>query len=161
MHALVWIGSFISFLFLYPSTFNLLEVAAVDRPKQHLWETGVTRITRHPQLAGQVLWCLVHTAWIGSSFMVVTSTMLMLHHIFGCWNGDRRLAIKYGPAFEAVKAKTSIIPFAAILDGRQQLPQDYIQKELVRIPYVIVAAVTIGAYFAHPFMQAGSAILKY
>ncbi|MBA0797866.1 hypothetical protein Gohar_008522, partial [Gossypium harknessii] len=49
VHQLVWLSNFISFFFLYPSTFNLLEVAAVDQPKVHLWETGIMRITRHPQ----------------------------------------------------------------------------------------------------------------
>lgn len=46
MHEFVWIVNFISFYFLYPSTFNILEVAAVDEPKLHLWETGIMRITR-------------------------------------------------------------------------------------------------------------------
>jgi hypothetical protein len=50
MHSAVWALSFISFFFLYPSTFNILEVAAVDKPKLHLWETGIMRITRHPQV---------------------------------------------------------------------------------------------------------------
>ena len=50
VHELVWAMSFISFFFLYPSTFNLLEVAAVDEPKVHMWETGIMRITRHPQV---------------------------------------------------------------------------------------------------------------
>jgi uncharacterized membrane protein len=50
-HELVWVVSFISFFFLYPSTFNLLEVAAVDKPQVHMWETGIMRITRHPQVS--------------------------------------------------------------------------------------------------------------
>uniref|UniRef100_A0A2P2JFL8 Sodium symporter-related family protein n=1 Tax=Rhizophora mucronata TaxID=61149 RepID=A0A2P2JFL8_RHIMU len=50
VHQLVWLSNFISFFFLYPSTFNLLEVAAVDKPKMHLWETGIMRVTRHPQV---------------------------------------------------------------------------------------------------------------
>lgn len=49
VHELVWGLSFISFFFLYPSTFNLLEIAAVDEPKVHLYETGIIRVTRHPQ----------------------------------------------------------------------------------------------------------------
>ncbi|KAK1322165.1 hypothetical protein QJS10_CPA03g02068 [Acorus calamus] len=53
IHQFVWISSFISFLFLYPSTFNLLEVAAVDKPELHMWETGIIRITRHPQMVGR------------------------------------------------------------------------------------------------------------
>lgn len=54
IHELIWVSNFISFFFLYPSTFNLLEVAAVDKPKMHLWETGIMRITRHPQVYAQL-----------------------------------------------------------------------------------------------------------
>lgn len=160
VHELVWILNFISFWFLYPSTFNILEVAAVDKPKLHLWETGIMRITRHPQMVGQGIWCAAHTLWIGSSFMLVTSACLMTHHLFGCWHGDRRLKAKYGDAFEAVKARTSTLPFAAILGGRQQLPADY-WKEFARMPYFAVTALTIGAYLAHPLMQAASFSLKW
>lgn len=45
----------------------------MDKPKLHMWETGVMRITRHPQSFGQALWCLAHTLWIGSSFVVATT----------------------------------------------------------------------------------------
>nr|ARQ20761.1 15-cis-zeta-carotene isomerase [Osmanthus fragrans] len=155
IHELAWLTNFISFLFLYPSTFNLLEVAAVDKPKMHLWETGIMRITRHPQMVGQVLWCVAHTIWIGNSVVVAASVALIVHHLFGVWNGDRRLAIRYGEAFEVVKARTSVIPFAAILDGRQKLPKDY-YKEFLRLPYLTITALTLGAYFAHPLMQAAS-----
>lgn len=27
-----------------------MQVAAVDQPKLHMWETGIMRITRHPQM---------------------------------------------------------------------------------------------------------------
>ncbi|KAF4378435.1 hypothetical protein CsatB_026482 [Cannabis sativa] len=155
LHQFLWLSSFVSFFFLYPSTFNLLEVAAVDKPKMHLWETGVMRITRHPQMVGQVIWCIAHTIWIGNSVAVAASVGLIGHHLFGVWNGDRRLAIRYGDNFEAVKRRTSVVPFAAILDGRQKLPKDY-YKEFLRLPYVAITAVTIGAYLAHPLMQAGS-----
>ncbi|KAK2389237.1 15-cis-zeta-carotene isomerase [Trifolium repens] len=155
IHQFLWLSNFISFFFLYPSTFNLLEVAAVDKPKVHLWETGIIRITRHPQLVGQVIWCLAHTVWIGNSVAVAASIGLISHHLFGAWNGDRRLAIRHGEDFEIVKRRTSIIPFAAILDGRQRLPEDF-YKEFIRLPYLAITAVTLGAYFAHPLMQTAS-----
>lgn len=160
MHEFVWAMSFISFFFLYPSTFNLLEVAAVDKPKMHMYETGIMRITRHPQMVGQFLWCIAHTLWIGNTFMVTTSVGLLAHHLFGVWNGDRRLAIRYGDAFDVVKNRTSIIPFAAILDGRQKLPKDY-YKEFLRLPYITILALTLGAYFAHPLLQAASYHLNW
>lgn len=155
VHQLVWLLSFISFFFLYPSTFNLLEVAAVDKPKMHLWETGIIRISRHPQMVGQFIWCIAHTLWMGNSMMLTTSLGLVAHHIFGVWNGDRRMAARYGKSFEAVKNRTSIIPFAAILDGRQKLPNNY-YKEFVRVPYMTILVLTLGAYLAHPLMQEAS-----
>ncbi|KAF7837073.1 15-cis-zeta-carotene isomerase, chloroplastic [Senna tora] len=151
VHQLVWFANFVSFFFLYPSTFNLLEVAAVDKPKLHLWETGIMRITRHPQ----VIWCLAHTVWIGNSVTAAASIGLIGHHLFGVWNGDRRLAKRYGKDFEIVKDRTSIVPFAAILDGRQRLPKNF-YKEFIRLPYLAITALTLGAYFAHPLMQSSS-----
>ena len=106
-------------------------------------------------MVGQVIWCLAHTIWIGNSVAVAASIGLIAHHLFGVWNGDRRLAIRYGKDFELVKGRTSILPFAAILDGRQRLPKDF-YKEFIRVPYLAITAVTLGAYFAHPLMQAAS-----
>ncbi|KAL5053940.1 hypothetical protein RYX36_034623 [Vicia faba] len=99
VHQLVWLSNFISFFFLYPPTFNLLEVAVVDEPKIHLYETGIMRITRHPQMAGQVMWCLGHTVWIGNSVAVVSSFTLIAHHLFGVWNGGKKLSERYGEDF--------------------------------------------------------------
>ena len=73
-----------------------MQVAAVDKPKVHLWETGITRITRHPQNTGQLIWCLGHLLWIGNSFMVATSAALVAHHVFACYHGDFRLRRKHG-----------------------------------------------------------------
>jgi len=159
-HSFLWIINFISFLFLYPSTFNLLEIAAIERPQLHLWETGIIRITRHPQAIGQFLWCFAHTLYLGTPTAVAASTMLILHHGFSIWHGDRRLETRHGEAFEYIKSKTSVVPFQAIIEGRQELPPDY-YKEFLRGPYAIVVGGTIAAYFAHPFMQAGAALLQW
>lgn len=73
-----------------------IQVAAVDKPQVHLWETGITRITRHPQNTGQLIWCLGHLLWIGNSFMLTTSAALVAHHVFACYHGDFRLERKHG-----------------------------------------------------------------
>lgn len=158
-HALAFGTSFLSFFFLYPTVFNLKEVAAIEKPKIHLWETGIIRITRHPQFVGQAMWSAAHLLMVGSTFTALTMALLVGHHYFACWNGDRRLLAEHGDDFLAVKDRTSVVPFAAILEGRQVLPPDY-WKELVRAPYVLIAAGTLGAYFAHPYMQAGSALVR-
>jgi len=159
VHGLAWITNFASFLFLYPSVYNLKEVAAVEKPKIHLWETGIIRITRHPQYVGQTMWSAAHLAMVGTSFTALTTALLVGHHAFACWNGDRRLEAEHGENFLKIKERTSIIPFQAILDGRQTLPKDY-YKELIRAPFVLIAVGSIGAYFAHPYMQAGAALAK-
>ncbi|NQE37003.1 NnrU family protein [Microcoleus asticus] len=145
----VWILSAISFLFLYPATFNLLEIAAVQKPQVHLYETGIIRITRHPQMVGQVIWCVAHTLWIGTSFTLVTSIGLVLHHLFGVWHGDRRLQARFGESFETIKSRTSIIPFLAILQKRQTLDL----LEFLRPSYVGVVIFTGLLWEIHPFLM--------
>ncbi len=144
----VWILSAISFLFLYPATFNLLEVAAVLKPQVRIYETGIMRITRHPQMVGQLIWCIAHTLWLGTSFTLVTSIGLMLHHLFAVWHGDYRLEQRYGKDFEALKARTSIVPFLAILDGQQTLKL----SEFIRPAYLGVAAFVGIFWWAHPWL---------
>ena len=63
--------------------------------------------------------------------------------------------LTHHPPTPQVKARTSIIPFAAILEGRQQPPADW-YKEFLRAPYLAVTGFTLGAYIFHPVMQAGS-----
>jgi uncharacterized membrane protein len=154
---LVWSLSALSFGFLYPATFNLLEIAAIQKPQVHLYETGVLRITRHPQMVGQVIWCLAHTLWIGTTFTLATSLGLVGYHLFSVWHGDRRLAHRYGPAFAAVKARTSVLPFLAIAQGRQPL----VWPEFLRPAYVGVALFVGLIWWAHPAMMAGAMQIRW
>lgn len=145
---MVWVLSAMSFLFLYPSTFNLLEIAAIDKPEVHLHETGIIRITRHPQMVGQVIWCVAHTLWLGTSFTLVTSAGLVLHHLFAVWHGDRRLRARYGEAFDSLKARTSVVPFLAIARGDQTLHL----REFFRWAYLGVAIFILLLWQAHPLL---------
>ena len=152
IQSLVWVLSAISFLFLYPATFNLLEIAAIQKPQVHLFETGIIRITRHPQMVGQVIWCLAHTLWIGTTFTLLTSVGLVLHHLFAVWHGDKRMQARYGEAFELAKARTSVIPFLAILQGRQSLKWE----EFVRPAYLGVTVFILLLWWAHPLLIAAT-----
>jgi uncharacterized membrane protein len=153
----VWILSAISFLFLYPATFNLLEVAAIQKPQFRLYETGIIRITRHPQMVGQLIWCVAHSLWIGSSFMIVTSIGLMAHHLFAVWHGDRRLFKRYGDDFIAAQERTSIWPFVAILQGKQQLNW----QEFLRPAYVGVAIFVGAFWWGHPYLVGWTAMVPW
>ncbi|MCP9926775.1 NnrU family protein [Cyanobium sp. CH-040] len=148
----VWTGTAISFAFLYPATYNLLEIPALLKPQVRLYATGIIRISRHPQAVGQVLWCATHLLWIGSSFMVVTCAGLIAHHLFAVWNGDRRLRNRFGAAFEELRASTSVIPFRAVLDGRQRL----VAGEFLR-PSQLGIAIAVGLFWwAHRFIGLGA-----
>lgn len=149
---LVWGGTAISFLFLYPATYNLLEIPAVLKPQVRLYAEGIIRVSRHPQAVGQVLWCATHLLWIGSSFMVAACIGLIGHHLFAVWNGDRRLQQRFGEAFEELRASTSVIPFVAVFDGRQQL----VLSEFLR-PAQLGIAIAIGVFWwAHRFIGLGA-----
>ncbi|MEB3297040.1 MAG: NnrU family protein [Cyanobacteriota bacterium] len=145
---LVWVGTAISFLFLYPATYNLLEIPAVLKPQVRLYATGIIRISRHPQAVGQILWCATHLLWIGTSFMVAACAGLIAHHLFAVWNGDRRLANRFGPAFAELRGGTSVIPFRAVIDGRQHL----VLSEFLR-PAQLGIAIAVGVFWwAHRFI---------
>ncbi|MBW4519594.1 MAG: hypothetical protein KME16_07825 [Scytolyngbya sp. HA4215-MV1] len=148
LQELVWGLSAISFFFLYPATFNLLEIAAIQKPQVHLYETGIIRVTRHPQMVGQVIWCVAHTLWLGTTFMVVTSVGLILHHLFGVWHGDRRLQVRYGESFDSLRSRTSILPFWAILQRRQSL----IWQEFLRLSYLGVVVFILLLWWVHPLL---------
>jgi uncharacterized membrane protein len=152
---LVWILSAISFFFLYPATFNLLEIAAIQKPQVHLYETGILRVTRHPQMVGQVIWCIAHTLWLGTSFTLLTSLGLIAHHLFAVWHGDRRVEDRYGEAFLKIKERTSVVPFLAIIDGRQSLKW----QEFFRPAYLGVTGFILLLWWGHPWLiQATSKI---
>ena len=118
------------------------------KPQVRMYATGIIRITRHPQAVGQILWCATHLLWIGSSFMVVTCVGLIAHHLFAVWNGDRRQHNRFGEAFDELKANTSLIPFVAVLDGRQPLPW----QEFLR-PAQLGIAIAVGVFWwAHQWI---------
>jgi uncharacterized membrane protein len=153
----VLILSAISFLFLYPATFNLTEVAAIKKPEVHLFETGIIRICRHPQMVGQCLWGIAHALWLGTSFAVTTAIALVIYHLFAVWHGDRRLFKRYGDAFLVMKERTSILPFVAIAQGRQQL----VLQEFLRPAYLGVAVTIVIFRWLHPIVITASANLNW
>jgi len=156
MVPLVWIGTAVSFLFLYPATYNLLEIPAVLKPQVRLYATGIIRISRHPQAIGQILWCITHALWIGSSFMLVTCFGLVAHHLFAVWHGDRRLQERFGAAFDDLIANTSVLPFRAVIDGRQQL--DW--REFLR-PAQLGILIAVGVFWwAHRFIPTAAAMVR-
>lgn len=82
--------------------------------------TGVLRITRHPFLWGAVLWSLVHLAANGDQASVIFFGTFLILSLAGTISIDAKRKRKLGAAWDEFAAKTSNIPFAAILSGRNK-----------------------------------------
>jgi uncharacterized membrane protein len=146
VHALVFIIGSIAFLFLYPGTFRFSEIVTLNKPTQRLYNTGIIRITRHPQLTGMSLWCLSHFLWVGSSFMLATSVGLIGYHLFAAWHGDRRRLKLFGTQYKEIMHQTSILPFKAVIEGKQKI----VWREFYDKAYFWIIIFITTVYYLHP-----------
>lgn len=92
------------------------EARVADEPR------GVVRITRHPFLVGVAIWAVTHLVSNGDLASVLFFASLAAVSVAGTVSIDakRRRALG-GPAWDAFARRTSIVPFAAILAGRNTL----------------------------------------
>ena len=98
---------------------------------------GILRVTRHPFLWGVVIWATVHLLTNGDAASLVFFGGLLFLSLRGPGSIDAKRARKLGDQWEVFAARTSIVPFAAILGGRNHLVLSEIP---VWKPVVAVAA---------------------
>ncbi len=94
---------------------------------------GMARITRHPMLAGFGVFGVAHLLMNGTLGDVLFFGGFPLYAWIGGRHQDSRKA-RTVPGYESLLATTSIVPFAAIIAGRQRL----VARELP------IAAIAIG-----------------
>ena len=82
--------------------------------------SGLIRITRHPFMVGAVLWALAHMALNPDAASLVFFGVFLILAGLGPWLIDRKKARAFAGQWPQFAAVTSIVPFAAILDGRNQ-----------------------------------------
>ncbi|MDP3940113.1 MAG: NnrU family protein, partial [Deltaproteobacteria bacterium] len=82
---------------------------------------GLTRITRHPFLAGTALLGLAHCIPNGFPSDLAFFGGLSLFSLAGAFHQDARKRREAAPEAQAFFEHTSVIPFAAILAGAQTL----------------------------------------
>ncbi len=90
--------------------------AALERPPR-----GVLAITRHPANLATVAWALVHVPPNGDLAALIFFGSIALLGLLGTWHIERRRLRTHGEAWRAFAARTSIIPFLAIAQGRARL----------------------------------------
>lgn len=116
---------------------------------QARYACGMARITRHPFFVGMAMMSLAHallaTHLVGTAFF----TALFAFSVIGIPTQDRKLMRVRGESYAAYAAATSVLPFAAIVDGRQ----DWIGHEIA--PSLIFGlGATLGLLFLHDHLFA-------
>jgi len=82
---------------------------------------GVLRITRHPFLWGVVIWSAFHVAASGDLASVIFFGTFFVVALSGTFLIDAKRKRKLGPVWDSFASKTSNLPFAAALSGRNTL----------------------------------------
>lgn len=80
--------------------------------------TGVFAITRHPMNWAVMIWALTHIALSGDADNLVIASGLLVLSLFGSLLQDRKKEALLGDSWRGWEARTSFVPFAAILRGR-------------------------------------------
>jgi uncharacterized membrane protein len=94
---------------------------ALFRTRSRAEPRGLERITRHPFFAGTACLGIGHALLASRMAGVVFFGGLALLALAGAWHQDRKLLAARGADHAALVAATSIVPFVAILAGRQRL----------------------------------------
>lgn len=107
---------------------------------------GIFRITRHPILCAIALWALVHMPASGQASALILQGAIGLLAIIGMHQIDRRKSREYGEEWTGFADKTSVIPFAAILGGRQR----FVFAEIGWLPILGGVGLYVLLISAHP-----------
>lgn len=79
---------------------------------------GVFAVTRHPMNTSFMLWALVHVSISGSARNLIVAGGIFLLALVGSLGQDRKKAQLIGEPWRQWQARTSFVPFAALLQGR-------------------------------------------
>lgn len=101
---------------------------------------GILRVTRHPMNMAFAAWGLAHVATSGHAGDVAFFGAFALLGVFGAYHLDRRLLAERGEAFRVFAAETSVLPFAAILGGRNRLVLGELKLPVLAVAVALFAA---------------------
>ena len=106
-----------------PNPSAMDQSAALERPEP---ARGVLRITRHPIMWAVALWGFGHLVARGDLAALLLFGGLAGFALTGAVLLDWKLERRAGESWRRFRAQTSLVPFAAILAGRQRLALDEI-----------------------------------
>jgi uncharacterized membrane protein len=80
--------------------------------------TGVFALTRHPMNMSFALWALVHLSLWGTPRNAIVAGGILVLAIGGSLGQDRKKRAAVGQRWRDWEARTSLVPFAALIQGR-------------------------------------------
>ena len=113
--------------------------------KDRLPVSGITRVTRHPGLWAFVLWAVAHAIANGDLATQLLCAAIGLTALNGMWSIDRKKRRRFGAAYAEFEARTSIVPFAAIVQGRNE----FRAGEIGWIPFVVAVLAFAATWWLH------------
>jgi len=109
---------------------------------------GIQRITRHPMLWSFALWASLHLVAKGNLSGVFFFGAFMVTALVGMPSIDRKLAARQPELWARLAPSTSIIPFKAILGGRNRLAL----QEIPKLVWIIGGLAWLGLLFGHTWL---------
>jgi len=103
--------------------------------------TGILRVSRHPFLMGVALWGLTHLIASGDAAGTVLFATMILLGVVGPGLIDKKRARRFGDRWAPFAEATSVVPFAAIVQGRNR----FVAAEVGA--WRVVAAIVVYALF--------------
>lgn len=107
--------------------------------------TGIQRVTRHPMLWSFAIWAAVHVAGNGDSASLLFFGAFLVTALAGMPSIDAKLAKRRPEAWSSLAARTSVLPFAAIAQGRNR----FVPAEL-RLPAILGLLAWAALLYLHP-----------
>lgn len=108
--------------------------------------TGVLRLTRHPFLWGVAFWSAFHVAANGDEASVIFFGTFLVLALLGTFLIDAKRRRKLGATWTAFAAKTSNVPLAAVIAGRNRIHVG----EIFGWRFWVAVALFLVILFCHP-----------
>jgi uncharacterized membrane protein len=139
---------------LYVGAFSQRNPTSVGQSADANAARGILRITRHPFLWAMALWAAGHLAVNGDAPSLVLFGGILALSLIGMREIDRKSRLRNPAGWAEFAAQTSVLPFAAIAQGRNRLVWSEIGWWRIGLAALLYAAL-IGL---HPFVIGASPV---
>jgi uncharacterized membrane protein len=148
---LAWLLMLAAFIMLVGS-FITPNPGAMGAPGGRAEPRGLLKITRHPGLMGFILFGVAHMMMNGWAGDVIFFGMFPALGIIGGMHQDQRKIRELGDRYREFLAKTSFVPFAALISRRVRWARDDMPWAAIGVGVVLTAVIVA----LHPMIFGGN-----